>query len=207
MERKQFTFYRSFWTAIRKLPQELWLAYLVNIITYALDEELLLDMNSTQAGMFELVRPNLDAARKKASAGAEGGRRKKASKQVSKKENEMENENEIELENELENELEHKCVGGDGFEKFWDLYPVKIAKNEAHAVWKEKMPDTQTVLKALEAWMRSKRWTKDGGNYIPRAGKFLEQEYYLQAPEVETGATGRLGQAELEAIAKLMKEY
>ena len=81
MERKQFTFYRSFWTAIRKLPQELWLAYLVNIITYALDEELLLDMNSTQAGMFELVRPNLDAARKKASAGAEGGRRKK---QVSK---------------------------------------------------------------------------------------------------------------------------
>ena len=205
MERKQFTFYRSFWTAIRKLPQELWLAYLVNIITYALDEELLLDMNSTQAGMFELVRPNLDAARKKASAGAEGGRRKKASKQVSKKENEMENE--IELENELEIELERECVSRAGFERFWDLYPMKIGKADAWEMWKRKLPDPDAVCEKLQQWIRSKQWSKDGSAFIPRAAKFLEQEYYLQAPEVETGATGRLGQAELEAIAKLMKEY
>ena len=58
----------------------------------------------------------------------------------------------------------------------------------------------------LRQWMASKQWCKDGSAFIPRAAKFLEQEYYSQAPEVETGATGKLGAAELEALALFMKE-
>jgi hypothetical protein len=197
MERKQFTFYRSFYEAMSEMNMAARGRAVTILCEYALQGEEPEQLKGALKMYWNLVQPTLRSSRKKALAGRVGAAVTNQSRH-GKKENE--------IEKELEIELEHKCVGGDGFEKFWDLYPVKIAKNEAYAVWKEKMPDTQTVLKALEAWMRSKRWTKDGGNYIPRAGKFLEQEYYLQAPEVESGATGKPGAAELEAIARLMKE-
>lgn len=206
MKRKQFTFYRSFLEAMRKLPDDLWLAYLVNIVCYGLDEELPMEMNYIQEGMFELVKPTLDSARKKAEAGAAGGRVSKASKQVSKREKEKEIE--IEIENEIEIEIERESVTRAEFERFWNLYPMKIGKEDAWAAWQEKMPDGEAVCANLELWLKSKQWVKDGSAFIPRAAKFLEQEYYRQKPEVAApvGALGQLGQAEMEALEKIMRE-
>ena len=93
-----------------------------------------------------------------------------------------------------------------GFERFWEKYPIKIGKEEAWEEWQRRCPDPEVACRSLDAWMRTGQWIKEKGRYIPRAAKFLEQAYYLQAPEAETGATGRLGQAELEALALFMKE-
>lgn len=217
MKRNQFTFYRSFFEAMMKLPEEMWLAYLVNIVSYGLDGETMMKMNFTQDAMFELVKPNLDAARKKAEAGATGGRCGKASKQVSKKENKKENEIEKEIEIEIETETETDCGKGKdapgrgsvwlGFEKFWDLYPVKIGQEEAWEQWQRLCPDADAVCESISQWMRTGQWLKEKGRYIPRASKFLEQEYYLQTPEVPaTPQCCPLGEAEMEAIEMIMRE-
>lgn len=214
MKRKQFTFYRSFFEAMMKLPEEMWLAYLVNIVSYGLDGETMMKMNFTQDAMFELVRPNLDAARKKAEAGAAGGRCGKASKQVSKREKEKE----IEIENEIETETENdsgqgKAASGRGsvwlgFERFWNQYPVKIGKEEAWEQWQRLCPEADAVCDSLEAWKRTGQWLKEKGRYVPRAAKFLEQEHYLQKPQVQAAKTASctLGQAEIEALEKIMRE-
>jgi hypothetical protein len=68
-------------------------------------------------------------------------------------------------------------------------------------------PEADAVCDGLRRWTKSKQWLKDGNVYIPRAAKFLEQEYYLQTPEgaAPCGAVGQLGEAEIEAIRKIME--
>ena len=124
--RTQFTFYESFYKATQRIKDPLSRAQVYDAICdYALygivpDMESLSDV---AAIAFELVKPNLDASRKKAEAGRAGGSRKQngsKSKQTeattkqgqtrSEKENEIENkkekENEIENKKEKENEIE-----------------------------------------------------------------------------------------------------
>lgn len=72
MERKQFTFYRSFYDVAKKMPEEERGKLLFAICSYALDEEeIQLDGMSEIA--FMLIKPNLDSSRRKAQSGASGG--------------------------------------------------------------------------------------------------------------------------------------
>ena len=197
MKRKQFTFYASFFEAMSEMNMTARGKAVTLLCEFALQGTVPEPQKGALKIYWDLVYPNLAASRKKALAGQFGAGVTNRIRN-GKTEKEIENENEI----------EHKCVSGDGFETFWELYPVKIAREEAYAVWQRKQPDIQTVLKSLKLWMRSKRWTKDAGEFIPRAAKFLEQEYYLQTPEgpVPKGASGNLGEAELEAIARMMED-
>ena len=130
MERKQFTFYESFFRAVSRIrdPQARCEAY-DTVCRYALagevpDLELLSDV---VAIFFELIRPTLDSSRLKAESGGKGGARKQTgSKKEAKpkqeeskheangkespreKEGEKEEEGEIENENEKENENENE---------------------------------------------------------------------------------------------------
>ena len=63
-----------------------------------------------------LVKPNLDASRKKAANGKQGGSKSKANgkQNTSKKENEIEEEIEKEIENEIEKEYECNNYRGSG---------------------------------------------------------------------------------------------
>ena len=109
MERKQFTFYRSYYEAVKVLPKKEQTAVLLAICGYALDG-VEPTLSGTAKGIFELTRPTLDAARRKAEGGAkkrtaEDGAKMPQSKSEDtankkKKENEIENKNEIEKENE-----------------------------------------------------------------------------------------------------------
>ena len=124
--RTQFTFYESFYKATQRIKDPLARAQVYEAICeYAL-YGVVPDMNSLSdvaAIAFELVKPNLDASRKKAEAGRAGGSRKQnesKSKQTeattkqgqtrSKKENEIENKKEKENENEIE--IEKKSYNG-----------------------------------------------------------------------------------------------
>lgn len=128
--RSQFTFYRSFWEAVQSLPKKDRLPVLEAIISYALDGVAPSGLTQSQSAFFLLVKPNLDASRKKAANGKQGGSKSKAnSKQnASKKENEYEKEVEIEKENEIE--IEYKCNNRSGSNAAVDDERiVSIAKN------------------------------------------------------------------------------
>ena len=103
--RGQFTFYRSFWEAVQSLPKKDRLPVLEAIISYALDGTTPSGLTQSQSAFFLLVKPNLDASRKKAANGKQGGSKPKANG----KQNASKKENEKEVENEIEKENEYKC--------------------------------------------------------------------------------------------------
>lgn len=66
MERRnQFTFYRSFWDAVKELSEEDRLVVLEGIILYALDGQLPNPEVPYQRSLFTLCQPVLDTARKR----------------------------------------------------------------------------------------------------------------------------------------------
>ena len=214
MERKQFTFYRSFFNAMSEMSMEERGIAVSWVCEFALDGVPPPEMRGNQKIYRDLVQPVLESGRNKALAGRKGGSASQASKQVSKKEKEIEKENEIEI----ETETETNCTKGEealgaasvwvGFERFWNLYPVKIGQEEAWEQWQRICPDADAVCENLQKWKLTGQWVKEKGRYVPRAAKFLEQEYYLQTPEgaVPCGAVGQLGAAELESIERIMRE-
>ena len=223
MERKQFTFYRSYYKAMSKLSVTARGRLLDMVIRYALDGEEPQNMTDQQYMAFHLIQPTLDSSRKKAIAvlkkkkdtdllllsdcpdtGREGEIEKEFELEIKK-----ESEKEIKTEIELEGEGERPAPGSgvSGFENFWNLFPVKFGKESARAVWIKKGLEEAVVLPGLNKWLRSSNWRKENGKYIPRAAKFLEEEHYIQDPpgDVPMGCSGQLGKAELEAIAAIMK--
>lgn len=95
-ERQQFTFYRSFWEAAKALPPKDKNAILNAICAYALDDEEI-ELSGTAGAIFALIKPNLDASKRKAESGKKGGANGKqnASKtQANGKQNASEIENE-----------------------------------------------------------------------------------------------------------------
>ena len=113
MERGQFTFYRSYYEAVKHLNKSDRAAVLMAICAYALDEELP-SLSGTPAAIFALVKPTLDTSRKKAESGKRGGEHEangkqteskpKANRKQTAREKEKEKEKEKEGENKIENE-------------------------------------------------------------------------------------------------------
>lgn len=115
MKRTQFTFYESFYKAVKmiKNPDARAQAYDI-ICAYALyGEEPNMDLLQDFAAIaFELIKPNLDSSRRKAENGKIGGSKKQNSSKTkanynqdkveSNKENEKENKKEKEKEKEIE---------------------------------------------------------------------------------------------------------
>ncbi len=115
MARNQFTFYKSFWDAIKILKKkEDRLSALEAICAYALDGEEL-KMTDVAAGMFILIKPVLDTGERKSASGKEGGRKKQngskkeANAKQIEREKEGEKEGEVEVEVEGEVEIENEC--------------------------------------------------------------------------------------------------
>lgn len=115
MERTQFTFYDSFRKAIARIKKKSDRADVYDAICdYALYgiEPDLENISDAAAIAFELIRPNLDASRRKAVGGSNGKPTKDSAKisercckdTSNKKEKEKEKENEKEGENEIEKE-------------------------------------------------------------------------------------------------------
>ena len=222
LDRKQFTFYRSFWEAIRVLPKRDRLPILEAIISYALDGAEPSSLTQSQMAFFSLVRPNLDTARRKASGGSvktsEEDTDKITVRQRKDTANKKEKEKEEEIEKEKEGEKEKEDSGkiaarpsGKEFLQFWDAYPSKIDKGAAWEAWKELHPGPQTVrqiMDALAVWKKSSQWTEDGGRFIPGAAKFLSKGYYESPPRpvADAAAPRQMDEEEKAAIRRLMAE-
>lgn len=99
MEREQFTFYRSYYEALKKLSKRDREQTIMAICAYALDEEII-PLSGPASVMFLLVKPTLDSGRKKAANGKQGGSKPKAKGKQSASEKEGDIEKEWEIENE-----------------------------------------------------------------------------------------------------------
>ncbi|MBQ6840339.1 MAG: hypothetical protein IJO45_06570 [Oscillospiraceae bacterium] len=224
MERKQFTFYESFYRAIRKIKSKTARADILDAIcAYALygtipDED---SIRPEAVIMIEMARPVLDAARKKAegAVGKDGdktqeGQGKDKSRTKVRAGKDGEKEKEMEKEKELEVETERKCARPgvrEDFDAFWREYPKKLEKDQAWAEFQRVEEDLQVLLDALAGHKRSGRWLEEGGRYIPRAAQWLKQRLWLEKlaqsnDKVPMGPSGELGEAELAAIRMMLAE-
>lgn len=103
---------------------------------------------------------------------------------------------------------------GRSFTLFWEDYPNKSDRGDAWEAWKRLNPDAKIVtdIKAgLAAWKQSGQWRDDGGRYIPSAAKWLEKRRWEWAPApskegIPKGASGELGEAEMEAIRRVLEQ-
>ena len=85
LEREQFTFYRSYYEALKKLSKRDREQAIMAICAYALDEEEI-PLSGAAAVVFLLVKPTLDTGRKRASSGKQGGSKPKAKPKQSERE-------------------------------------------------------------------------------------------------------------------------
>lgn len=108
MERDQFTFYRSFWEALKALPKKDQLPFVMAVCSYALDGESE-PLSGASYASFLLVKPILDKASRKAASGKKGGSKLKANgNQCGSKPEQTESHIEGEKEKEVEKEIEEE---------------------------------------------------------------------------------------------------
>lgn len=113
---------------------------------------------------------------------------------------------------------------GVGFERFWAIYPRKEGMEAARKAFAAAQVDIETLLAAVEAQKQSAQWQREGGRYVPRPAKWLEEGCWndelpqsaapdnrgggTSAPKSGTGpeANGAPGQHERDAVARLIRE-
>jgi len=112
-QRGQFTFYRSYYEALKTLPKKEREPVLMAIIAYALDGETT-ELSGIGSAIFSLVKPTLDTGRKRAESGKQGGSKAEANSKQNEsksqaKDKQPASEKEREKEGEKEKEIENEC--------------------------------------------------------------------------------------------------
>lgn len=75
--------------------------------------------------------------------------------------------------------------GASGFETIAAGYPRRAGIDAARRDWAELAPDEKLqaeIARAIQAWIPSAEWQRDGGRFIPKLGKFLRDKRWLDAP-------------------------
>ena len=136
MKREQFTFYRSYYEAIKTLPAKELKTALIAICAYALDEETP-SLSGIANSVFALVRPTLDTGRKKAENRANKSERSGKNEEQSKNKSEQNGTNENKQE-QTRNEKEGEREGEGEVEREDDMsksiIPVIPSAREAAPV-------------------------------------------------------------------------
>ncbi len=127
MARDSFIFYRSFYNAIKEIPEQEQLQVYRAISIYALEQEEI-KLTGTSKAIFSLIKPQLDANYKKYENGKQKGSKLKANNKqtISKTEtnvNDNENVNVNDNENNNDN-VSDSCV--DGLQEVIDFYNNNI---------------------------------------------------------------------------------
>ena len=110
MKRDQFTFYRSYYEALKHLPKRDRADVLMAVIGYALDEEIP-KLSGVPLSVFTLIRPTLDSGRNKAKNRLNKQKTSQEQTGTKQEQNGKEGESEREVEKELEREVESECEG------------------------------------------------------------------------------------------------
>ena len=155
------------------------------------------NLSGAEKGLFAMIQMQLDQdaqrdadiSEKRASAGAAGGKQTQAnaSKEKAEEANQAiasnKNKNQNKKENKNQNK-EHEETRAreektpNGFDRFWESYPRKTAKQEAIKAFEKLKPDAmliETMVKAIERQKQSAQWQEDGGRYIPHPATWINQ--------------------------------
>lgn len=94
------------------------------------------------------------------------------------------------------------------FERFWAVYPRRVAKGEARKAWRQLDPDDQLtarIVAAVERDKRSEQWRRDGGRYIPHPATWLRRESWddEEGVEIEPLAPAEAGGAAASTMNNL----
>lgn len=136
MKREQFTFYRSYYEALKDLPEKERAKVLFAILDYALDEQTPNELTGICSACFKLIRPTLDS-----------GRIKAANRKNKTKTNEEQNENETETkpeqkrkekEGEKEGECEKEREGESEYDSSNPQSPFDLTDDELREIRQER---------------------------------------------------------------------
>lgn len=86
--------------------------------------------------------------------------------------------------------------GGDflsanrAFEKFWETYPRKEAKEIARAAWRQlwrhrQLPALDVLSAALDNFKTSPMWLKEHGRFVPHPANWLRGQRWQDAPSLD----------------------
>ena len=116
---------------------------------------------------------------------------------------------------ELNRKEENRSADGgfDSFEKLWNFYPEyrRGPEDMARVAYTAEIItelDHDQAMASLNAWKASEQWNK---GYVPYLHNWLERGEWKIMPgsmysSVPTGASGVLGEAEMEAIQRILRE-
>ena len=155
------------------------------------------NLSGAEKGLFAMIQMQLDQdaqrdadiSEKRASAGAAGGKQTQANASKEKAEeanqaiasNKNKNQNKKENKNQIKEHEETRAreeKTPNGFDRFWESYPRKTAKQEAIKAFEKLKPDAmliETMVKAIERQKQSAQWQEDGGRYIPHPATWINQ--------------------------------
>ena len=198
-KRDSFIFYRSFYDASKCLKTEEKAQLFDAICSYALDQKVE-QLDGTAYGMFQLVKPQLDANRKRFNNGCikkQKGSKKEAKRKQTKSKIEA-NVNVNVNPNVNENlNLESKSKSLN-FETFWDFY-TPVAGRDGTSVSKGNKTDAkksyekaialnfshETIMQALEFYLRecqkNARFTKHAVSWLNQA---IRDEFHFERTAV-----------------------
>lgn len=85
------------------------------------------------------------------------------------------------------------------FDRFWAVYPRRVAKREAQKAWRQIDPDdalTERICAAVEQARQSDQWRRAEGRYVPHPATWLrrggwEDEHEIRVDPIPDGPTGR----------------
>lgn len=101
------------------------------------------------------------------------------------------------------------------FTELWNDYPElrRGSEQQAWASFQGVMQieeDAMVAIKNLAEWKNSEQWAKEGGRFIPFLNNWLDRGTWRSAPAKKSGpvwgASGELGEAEMEAIQRVLAE-
>lgn len=212
MNRKQFTFYSSFFTAVSRFEDPITRASLYDCICqYALTGKAIkAELSPAAQAAMDVIFPVLESGRMKALQGKKGG---EVSPNASKDKNKIKDKDKIKIKDKDKTKHNSDVCGlsENAFDIFWDFYPKKVGRIAALEKFEEVDVPLQVLIKAIREQQESIQWKKESGAYIPNPATWLqERRWEDQLPRKEDpipkGASGLLGEAELAAIEKVLKE-
>lgn len=85
-----------------------------------------------------------------------------------------------------------KAAADGSFEKFYALYPRKVARAKAEIAWKQIKPELHAaILEAVKAHSQSEQWTRDDGKFIPHPATWLHQKRWNDVLTVGSKVQGK----------------
>lgn len=201
IQRKQFTFYDSFYQAAKKISKAVDREkFLMAIIEYALFGKETEKLPESCCAAFSIVKPVLESSRRKAESGSKGGSAESKQTEANGKQNEAnrkqeqanrkqekEQVKEQEQEKEQVKEQLEQTGSTDQLRQLWNAYPGNrrdsfgdVAKAAAEMNLTGK--DIATAASNLLLWKKSMEWTRDNGQYIPGMVKWLESGKWVSPP-------------------------